>query len=163
MKTNLIIERALHNWPIKIVSLAAAILLFGFYRISSLEERFFNIPLQININGSYIATGEYPHTVRVTVRGRKEDILLILEDDISASADFSEYKSTGIYSSPIRVTRKGAALNITPIEVKVEPSEISLSLVKKMTRSIEIRPSLIGFPEKGYEISQYFFRRNSPF
>ncbi len=156
LKANRYLERILHNWPIKIVSLAAALLLFGFYRISSLEERFFTVPLNININERLIATGEYPKTVRVTVRGRADDILLILDDDLSASVDFSPFRKEGTYTQPVKVSRKGAALNITPIEIRVEPLEITLSLEKKMIKSLTVKPSITGFPEKGYVLSQYF-------
>lgn len=161
MRTNRYIERIMHNWPIKIVSLAAAILLFGFYRISSLEERFFTIPLGIRINDRLIASGEYPGTVRITIRGRADDILLILEDDIAASVDFSEYREEGVYTQPVKITRKGAALNINPIEIRVEPLEITLFLEKKMIKSLEIKPSVIGFPEKGYDLSQFFITPSS--
>lgn len=161
MKTNRYLERILHNWPIKIISLAAAILLFSFYRISSMEERFFTVPLDVSINDRLIASGEYPSTVRITVKGRAEDILLILEDDITATVDFSSYKEEGVYTSPVKVVRKGAALGIDPIEILVEPMEISLSLEKKMTKSFEVKPSLIGFLEKGYDLSQYFITPSS--
>jgi len=156
LKANLYIDRILHNWPIKIVSLAAAILLFGFYRISSLEERFFTIPLKIKVNSRLIISGEYSQTVRVTARGRADDILLILNDDITASADFSKYSEKGIYTQPVKITRRGAALNIKPIEIRVDPLEITLYLEKKMVKSLKIKPSIIGFPEKGYDLSQSF-------
>ncbi len=161
LRADRFIERILHNWPIKIISLIAAILLFSFYRISSLEERFFTVPLKVSINDRLIAAGEYPKTVRITVRGRADDILLILEDDISASVDFSMYKEEGTYTSPVKVVRKGAALNINPIEILVEPMEVSIVLEKKMTKSFEVKPSLIGFPEKGYDLSQYFITPSS--
>ncbi len=161
LKTNRYIERIMHNWPIKIISLVAAILLFSFYRISSMEERFFTVPLNVEINDRLIASEEYPRTVRVTVKGRAEDILLILEDDISISADFRSCTKEGEYTSPVKIVRKGAALSIEPIEILVEPMEITLSLEKKVTRSLEVKPSIIGFPEKGYNISQYFITPSS--
>ena len=34
-------EKLLENWPAKIVCLALALLLFLFYRMSTLDERFF--------------------------------------------------------------------------------------------------------------------------
>ncbi len=161
LKANKYLERILHNWPIKIVSLAAALLLFGFYHISSLEERFFTVPLKIHISDRLIATGEYPRTVRVTIRGRADDILLILDDDITASVDFSSFRKEGTYTQPVRISRKGAALNITPIEIRVEPLEITLSLEKKMIKSLTVKPSIIGFPEKGYDLSQFFITPTS--
>ncbi len=126
-----------------------------------MEERFFTVPLKVLINDRLIVSGEYPRTVRVTVKGRGEDILLILEDDISVSADFRPYTKEGEYTSPVKVVRKGAALGIKPIEVLVEPMEVTVSLEKKVTKSLEVKPSIIGYPEKGYDISQYFITPSS--
>ena len=91
MKFRALVERSLHNWPVKIISIAAALLLFFFYRVSSLEERFFNVPLSLSFHENYIPAENVPKTVRIVIRGRDADIKLVLEDEIEASVDFSKY------------------------------------------------------------------------
>jgi hypothetical protein len=66
--------RLLDNWPIKVLSIAAAILLFLFHRMGMLEERFFSVPLEVQVNEQLIPAETYPQTVRVTLRGRSEEI-----------------------------------------------------------------------------------------
>ena len=86
-----ILER---NWPAKIISVVAAIMLFLFYRATSLEERFFSVPLNVIVNESYAVASEVPKSVKVTLRGSEENIFLILEDDIEVYADFSVHRIT---------------------------------------------------------------------
>lgn len=147
-----IIER---NWPAKIISVAAAIILFLFYRATSLEERFFSVPLDVRINESYAVSSTLPSSVKVTLRGSEENIFLILEDDIEVYADFSNHASEGQFLEPVRFRKTGSAQNIENLEIKVEPSEIKLELERKIARSVKIQPQLTGYPEKGYELDQY--------
>ena len=147
-----IIER---NWPAKIISVAAAIILFLFYRATSLEERFFSVPLEIRINESYAVSSTVPPSVKVTLRGSEDSIFLILEDDIEVYADFSRHSSEGQFQEPIRFKKTGSAQNIENLEIRVEPSEIKLELEKKIARMVKIQPQLTGYPEKGYELDQY--------
>ena len=87
MRNRRFFERILDNWPAKIISLAVALVLFLFYRIVNLEERFFNVPLSIEVPENFTASGNYPRSVRITLRGGQEEIFHILEEDIRASAD----------------------------------------------------------------------------
>lgn len=151
-----IIRRAIRNWPIKILSIAAAALLFLFNQTAGLEERFLSIPLQIDMAEQFIPAESPPKTVRVTLRGRSEDVNLVLEDDIEVFADFSVYEKDGRYTVPIRVLKKGSLSHIDPLELQVEPKQLTLRIEKKISKSIKVEPSLAGYPAKGYELSQYF-------
>lgn len=147
-----IIER---NWPAKIISVAAAIILFLFYRATNLEERFFSVPLDIIINESYAVTSTVASSVKVSLRGSEENIFLILEDDIQVYADFSEHSSEGQFRAPVKFTKSGSARNIEELEIRLEPPEIKLELERKIAKSVMIEPLLTGYPEKGHELDQY--------
>ncbi|MDA3941501.1 MAG: CdaR family protein [Spirochaetia bacterium] len=161
MNFRVLLERVLHNWPVKIISIAAALLLFFFYRISSLEERFFNVPLALTFHENYIPAEDVPETVRIIIRGRNEDIKLVLEDEIEASADFSEYDSEGRFRAPVQIKKKGFAIEISSLEIKVEPREFNLLIESLMLKKLEVVPSVIGFTEKGYELIQNFITPSS--
>ncbi len=151
-KWSILVER---NWPAKIISVAAAIVLFLFYRATSLEERFFSVPLNVVINESYAIASSVPKSVKVSLRGAEESIFLILEDDIEVSADFTNHSSEGQFREPVKFQKTGSAQNIEELEIRVEPSEITLELERKLSRSVKIQPQLTGFPVKGYELDQY--------
>ena len=156
-----ILERSLHNWPVKIISIAAALLLFFFYRVSSLDERFFNIPLTLTFHENYIPAEDVPQTVRIVIRGRNEDIKLVLEDEIEASVDFSKYAQEGRFREPVQIKKKGYAMDISSLEIRVEPRELNLQIESLMVKTLEVVPSVIGFTEKGYELIQNFITPSS--
>lgn len=145
------------RWLAKILSILAAVLLSLFYQISNLEERYFSIPLQININDGLSASGNYPLSVRVNLRGSEEMIYSILDDDISAVADFTAYEKEGSFKVPIKVIfNSSLGSQSETMEINVEPAEITVFQEKEITKSLEILPSLIQFPPNGYELVQYF-------
>lgn len=161
MKIRAVLDRVLHNWPVKIISVAAAVLLFFFYRVSSLEERFFNVPLVVQFHENYTPAESYPETVRVIIKGRDEDIKLVLEDEIEALVDYSEYGEEGRFREPVQIRKKGFAMEITPLEIRVEPRELNLLLESLMVKSLIVVPTVIGFPGKGYELIQHFITPSS--
>lgn len=143
------------NWPPKIISVTIAVLLFLFYRATSLEERFFSVPLNIVKNESYAIASEIPKSVKVSLRGTEEKIFTILEDDITVYADFTGESSEGNFRTTLKYTKKGTALNIEELEIRLEPSQISIELERNISKSVKIKPKLEGYPAKGFELDQY--------
>ncbi|MBT3274859.1 MAG: hypothetical protein HN368_17020, partial [Spirochaetales bacterium] len=91
MKAKTFFERLFANWIVKILSISVAVVLFLFQRLSSMEERFFSVPLQYSVDSNYIATDVSVGNVRVILRGSGDEIFLVLEDDIEAFADISKH------------------------------------------------------------------------
>ncbi|TVR30086.1 MAG: hypothetical protein EA404_13635 [Spirochaetaceae bacterium] len=155
MKISLSIHRLLNNWPAKILSLAAAVLLVVFNNVSRLEERYFSVPLQLVLPADFVPAAPYTQRVRVTLRGDGDDVFRILEDDVRAFADLSDYGNDGVYRVPVQVEKRGSALDVEPLEIRVDPIEISVTLEQRERRSVEVLPSLSGFPPPGYQLGQY--------
>jgi hypothetical protein len=149
------------HWPAKAISLAAATLLFFFYRYSTLEERSLSVPLKLNLPAGLAVATPYPKSVRVTLRGKAEGISGILEDDITVSGDLRRFDAEGRYRLPLRVTRAAGALKIAPLIVRVEPSELRLVLEKEAVRSVKVVPVIKGLPAHGYELAQYGISPNN--
>jgi len=149
------------SWLAKILSLLAAILLSLFYQINTLEERFFSIPLQILTSEGLSVTGSYPVNVRVNLRGSQEMIYSILENEISAVADFRSFSNEGSFKAPVEITLHSSyGLTDDTIEIQVEPREISITQEEKVVRSLEVKPTLNSFVPNGYELVQYFVSPN---
>ena len=161
MKFRSLLERALHNWPVKIISIAAALLLFFFYRVSSLEERFFNVPLALTFHENFIPAEDVPETVRIVIRGRSEDIKLVLENEIKASADFTAYGREGRFTESVKIKKTGFAMDLEALEIRVEPRELNMLIESLMVKTLEVFPSVIGFPGKGYELIQSYITPSS--
>lgn len=155
MKTNVSIHRLLNNWPAKVLSLAAAVLLVVFNNVSRLEERFFSVPLQLVLPSDHVPAAPYPQRVRITLRGDGDDIFRVLEDDVRAFVDLSAHANDGVYRAAVQVEKRGSALDVEPLEIRVEPTEISVALEERKRRSVEVLPALSGFPPPGFQLGQY--------
>lgn len=155
MKAPSLVERAIVDWPAKIVCLVLALLLFLFYRMSTLDQRYFSVPLTVESNGNFAPASTYPKMVKIRLRGETNSIYPILESDVTASVDLARFDAEGEVRVPIRAHLSGTALGIDPLEVTVDPPEIKLRLEHRVSKKVPINPDFRGFPETGFELTGY--------
>jgi len=141
------------KWPVKILSIAAALLISVLYKMNTLETRFFSTPLHVESADMMVPASSYPQTVKVNLRGEKNSIYPILEEDIEAFIDLGKYSSENSYRIPIQIRKKGSALGIEPLEITVEPVDIYVRLENKVNRTVKVSPSFRGFLAEGYEMT----------
>jgi YbbR domain-containing protein len=134
------------------LSIALAIGLFMFHRMSVLENRFFSIPLKIEINNTLTPANSYPRTVRVSIRGEANSIYPIVEEDIEAYLDLARYHEKGTYRTPVQIHKKNTAFGV---EISVDPMEVEVVLDEKMSKYVPLKPGFEGYPESGYELVSY--------
>lgn len=155
------IHQLLTHWPIKILCVAIALIFYLVFRMNTLQERQFTVPLEAQAPSGLIISSEYPHNVNVLLRGNEEDLKEILPDDIEAFINLDDFEEKGTYKVPIELRKKGAALKPEALELKTRPRELSLSLEQRTVRSLVVRPELSGFPAVGYELTQFFISPSS--
>jgi YbbR domain-containing protein len=155
-----LLVKAAGNWPAKVLSVALAIILFVFHRMSMLEDRFFSVPLNLEINGNLVPASSYPRMVRVSLRGDANSIYPILEDDIEAYLDLTRYTEAGHCRAPVQVRKKGTALGVSALEISVDPLEVSLDLDQKISKLVPVTPNFRGYLEQGYELVSYSLSPN---
>jgi len=148
-------SRLVSDLPVKIICLTAAVILLLFHRINMLTERFISVPLHVSVPSGYAIAASYPKSVRVTLRGEEESIFPILEEDIEASVSLEGHKSAGVFRSQVKVAKKGTAVGVEPLEVKVEPQEIVFTLERKVEKTVSLIPDIKGSPAYGFELVQY--------
>jgi len=141
------------KWPVKVLSLAAAVIISVFYRMNNLETRFFTVPLLVESNDTLIPTNSFATSVRVSIRGETDGIQPILAEDIEAYIGLERYTNEGYYRVPVQIRKKGGALGVEPLEISVLPIEIPLVLEQKVTRNVSVFPVLSGTVAKGYELT----------
>jgi YbbR domain-containing protein len=149
------LAKAAENWPAKVLSVAFALILFVFHRMSTLEERFFSVPLKVELDKTLTPSSSYTRMIRVNLRGDPNSIYPILEDDIEAYIDLTKYTENGTYRAPVQVRKKGTALGVEPLEIGVDPLEISLELDFRVSKNVPLTPNMRGYPEQGYELVSY--------
>jgi len=141
------------KWTVKVLSLAAAIIISVFYRMNNLETRFFTVPLIIESSDTLLPANSFPRSVKISIRGESEKIQPVLAEDIDAFIDLKRYTNEGSYRIPVQIRKKGTALGVEPMEVSVLPVEIPLVLGQKMTRNINVFPVLYGTVADGYDLT----------
>jgi YbbR domain-containing protein len=147
--------RVFANWPVKMLCFAAAVLLFIFHNMTNLSERYFTIPLQLRSNPTLSPASEYPLRVRVSLRGDEDKVFSVLEEDITAFADLSRETGEGVFKFPIMIRKRATGQNSDPIEIRVDPDTITLTLERRMVRNVRVAPIIRILPASGYNLEQY--------
>jgi len=147
-----LLAKIMEKWPVKVLSLAAALIISIFYRMNTLETRFFNIPLIIESNETLLPASSFASVVRISLRGEADGIQQILDEDIEAFIDLGRYSNEGYYRVPVQIRKKGSALGVEPLEISVLPIEVPLMLEQKVTRNINVYSVTRGAVAEGYEL-----------
>ncbi len=155
MKLDERIAKLLENWPAKVISLVVAIFIMFLYNLTRLDQRIITVPLNISQGRSYMPATEYPKTVRVSIRGDRDQIYRIRENDIVASLDLTRYTAEGVYRVPVKLERRGDAINYDPLELRADPTEIPITFERLAAKRVAISPTFKGFLEQGYELISY--------
>jgi hypothetical protein len=150
-----LLRRLLSDLPVKVICLSAAVILFLFNRINSLSDRFVSVPLKVDVPAGFALASAYPRTVRITLRGEEAAINAILEEDLVASISLEDRTAPGVYRTGVKVERQGTALNVEPLEVRVDPQQISFTLEPLLERRVTVAPDIKGMPAYGYELAGY--------
>jgi YbbR domain-containing protein len=152
---NKLLARAANNWLAKVLSVALAIILFVFHRMGALEERFFTVPLKMELNSALVPASSYARVVRVNLRGEAANIYPISEEDIEAYVDLKNYDTPGWYHAPVLIRKTGTSLGIEPLEISVDPIEISLELDQRTSKYVPLTANLRGTVQDGHNLISY--------
>jgi hypothetical protein len=147
-------ELILNNWPAKILSVGCAIVLFVFHRTGTLEERFFSVPLLVEGIGNLLPATRYPAMIRVTLRGNANSIYPVINSDIETFIDLGGANEKGTRHFPVQVRKKGTALGAEPLEISVDPMEVTIELDEKFSAFVSITPDVQGEPAVGFELTR---------
>ena len=153
MNSRKLLLKITEKWPVKVLSVAAALILSVFHRVNTLESRFFSSPLSVEFGDALIPASSYTQVIRVGLRGEGSSIHPILEDDIETYIDLKKYANEGLYRIPVQIQKKGSALGVEPLEISVDPIEVTIRLENKVSRNINIMPVFRGAVAEGYELT----------
>ncbi len=154
-------SRLLDRWPIKVISITLAIVLYLLFRMNTMTERQIAVDLSVVTPEGFVVSSESPDRINLTMRGEAEDIAGVLTEDVQAFINLVPYPEEGEYRLPVEFHKTGTALQPEALELRSRPREISLTLERRTVRSLEVIPELSGFPALGYELTQYFVSPSS--
>jgi hypothetical protein len=150
-----LLQRAAENWVPKVLSIALALVIFLIHRMNTLETRFFSIPLVLELPSQLCPSSPYARMVRITLRGDANNIQPIQNDDIEAYVDLASFESPGAYHAPIRIRKKGTALEVEPLEISVEPVALSIELDYKISKYVPLTANIEGSAEPGFDLTSH--------
>lgn len=153
MKTESWLERLLYLWPVKILSVAGAVLLYFFTTYLSLETRTVTVPIHYELPSGYTQAEAFPTSALVKIRGIKKDIFDIQEADLVVGADLSRHEAAGGYKAKLRIGKLGMVAKINPLELDVEPAEVTINLERLTVKQVPVELKSTGSPNLGYELS----------
>lgn len=146
------LEKLREDWIVIVLSLLAAVFLYVFYQIAQMDTTTFSVPISVESNGNLLLVKEIPSRVKITVKGKTEDISRLTEKDFSAYLNFDYYTSPGEYSVPISLQTSDSVANITSLEIRPNPQSIDVFLEEKTIGYVPITIRTTGNPASGYEI-----------
>jgi len=152
MKTPQVIKKFLENWPVKIICLVLALFIYAFYQLSTLDSKTLSLPLHVISDGSMIQSTAITHYVRISVKGKTEDLIQISESDFTVFLDLNHYSDAGVFEVPVSVILSENAIKINPLEFSCSPETISVKLEPRVTVYAQIEPLFTGSLAEGYKI-----------
>ena len=147
------LEKIKENWIAIIISLLAATFLYFYYQINQLQTTSLYIPLNVESDGNLLLVNNIPTNVKITVKGKPEEISKITERDITAYLNLNYYYEPGKYNIPIDLKLSTLVERMNPLEIKIKPESMELQLEKKTIEYVPVAPKIIGTVAPGYEIS----------
>ncbi|NCN04557.1 MAG: YbbR-like domain-containing protein [Spirochaetales bacterium] len=151
MKTK-ILKTILNNWPAKVLSFAAAVLLYFITGISTMEERFVTVGVQVLVpDGLTVYSSEFSR-IPVTLRGNDEGIWTVREEDILLTADFTDAVDEGIFRKPLVIGRQGNATALESLEIIPDQGTIQVELQRVLAKTVRVNVDTRGIPAVGFQM-----------
>lgn len=140
------------NWPVKLVCFVLAVFIYFFYRTATLQEKTLPISLEVSSQGVTLPTQTLLSHIKVSLKGRPEDLAGITEKNISALVNLDHYTEAGKYTVPVEILLAPEILGIEPLEVTADKSFLDITIAKKDRKQIPVAAEIQGTPASGYEI-----------
>lgn len=142
-------------WPVKVLSIAAAVFLFFFIKLVNLGPVVISVPIQYVIAPGYAISDQYPTRATLTLRGENGSIREIEEKDLRIVADLSANQTEGTYQTSLKVVKLGAVADISPLEITPEPGKVTVQIQRSSTKEVPVNIRLSGSPKAGTEVVSY--------
>jgi len=148
----------LNNWPLKIVSLVLAAMLWAVVANEASSEIGLEVPLEYrNIPAELEITGDMTDSVQVRLRGSSNVISDMTAKDVSTTIDLNRMSAGDkiVALSPQNVQAPfGAEV------IRVNPSSVRFTLERTLVKTVPIVPTTLGQPADGYEFGNVLVSPN---
>src|SRR5262249_50537926 len=141
-----------HNWPLKIVSLVLAAMLWMAVANEASSEIGLEVPLEYrNIPPQLEITGDMTNTVQVRLRGSSNVIKEITAKDVSTTIDLGKM---GRGEKIVPLSPQNVQAPFGAEVIRVNPSSVRFNLERTITKKIPVVPMIVGLPTDPYEVGK---------
>jgi YbbR domain-containing protein len=140
-----------NNWWLKLVALALAFLLWWAVAHDPTVEAVITAPLEFHHAPENLEMSvEGATQVEIRVRGPERTVRRLTPADVQAIVDLTGARAG---ERTFDLTAKQIHLPDAVDVVQIEPSQVRLSFDRRATRTVEVRPRVIGSLVTGYHIA----------
>jgi YbbR domain-containing protein len=142
-----------NNAGLKIASLALATAVWFFVRSVTSDSRVIEgVPLEFKVRPGFAILQESDSTLKVTVRGTREDVRPVSRQDLSASVELTHDERTGEIAIKLtpRLVRHSRRVQVT----EIEPSEVTVKIDQLLERELPVQPQFAGELPPGVAIER---------
>lgn len=138
------------NISLKISAVLLSVFLWLFVTSRGQSEISLEVPLEFkNIPAGYGIVTASTKAVNVTVRGQERLMKSLQPADVRVSVDLTKAK---MGEAKYYINKDDIRLPYAMSVMNVAPSSVKLDIEETVTKSVKIRPTVIGIPAKGYFI-----------
>ncbi|HEX6737795.1 MAG TPA: CdaR family protein [Vicinamibacteria bacterium] len=142
----------LDNFPLKAVSLALAVMLWYVIAGEKTSEMGVTVPVELqNVPPELELTGDPVNAVQVRLRASPGVIQRLGPGDISARIDLHGLEEG---ERIVHLTSDSMRVPFGVKVVKITPAIITLHFERTLTKTVPVRPRLLGRPAEGQEVAE---------
>jgi YbbR domain-containing protein len=144
----------LQNWRLKLPALLAAAFLWAFFAFQPGLERSFGAVIHyVGLSKDLELNPDQAASVTVVVRGHANQLERLGRGPLTLRLDFSEIVRSGEHT--FNVTTEALGLPAGLELVKAVPSQVRLSLERKVRRRVPVQPRFVGAYQPGYVMESF--------
>lgn len=157
MKLREIIDYTFSYWPAKALALLAAIILFVFNRMNTLDTNIFRVPLKVLMPAGYAIASPYPTEINITVKSSKQSNMEKLDNSnivkyVRLFANFSDINSTGNFKRRVEYNVNELTKEQVLFIEHIDPPQITLTLENEVVKRVNVEANITGEPADGYAL-----------
>lgn len=138
------------NFSLKVSALMIALFLWLFVTWRGQSEISLEVPVEFkNVPAGYGIAATSTKEVNVTIRGQERLMKSLQPADVRIFVDLTNAKAG---DSTYYINKDDITLPYAMSVLNVAPSSVRLDIGKMVTKSVRIRPTVIGIPPNGYFI-----------
>jgi YbbR domain-containing protein len=138
------------NVELKLSSLAVAVILWFFVMLSGRSEISVDVPVIFMNIPEKLEVLDSPETIRVNIEGQDRILRNLRQNEVRAVIDLNESKAGRAFFT---LSKNNIELPKMLVVTSIDPETISLKIEAQLNKTVSVKPSVTGLPEKGFVIA----------